>query len=154
VAADFGAGVVGAAFGAELGFGVDGGIVAGFAEPGAGAGFVADGVMSFGAPGAGGLAAAAGADGFVPAGAGGLVPAGAVGAGWGSALAWRVGLGAGSPRNLSSSLPWMAAFMKAIQMGRAALAPVSFSPRDWRLSKPTQTPQVTEGEKPMNQASV
>jgi hypothetical protein len=29
-----------------------------------------------------------------------------------------------------------------------------FSPRDWRLSKPTQTPQVTEGEKPRNQASV
>ncbi len=60
----------------------------------------------------------------------------------------------GSPEKRSLSFPWMAAFMKVIQMGSAARAPVSFSPRDWRLSKPTQTPQVTEGEKPRNQASV
>src|SRR5262249_46038497 len=59
-----------------------------------------------------------------------------------------------SPRNCSSSLPWMAPRMKSIQMGRAALAPVSLSPRDCRPSKPTQTPHVTEGEKPMNHASV
>ena len=48
----------------------------------------------------------------------------------------------------------MAARMKVAQMGRAARAPVSLSPRDWRLSYPTQTPQVTEGEKPRNHASV
>ena len=49
----------------------------------------------------------------------------------------------GSPRNCSSSLPAMACFMTVIQMGSAALAPVSFSPSDSRLSKPTHTPQVT-----------
>jgi len=38
--------------------------------------------------------------------------------------------------------------------GSAVLAPVSFLPSDSRLSKPTQTPQVTEGEKPRNHASV
>jgi hypothetical protein len=48
----------------------------------------------------------------------------------------------------------MAWRMTAIQMGSAALAPVSFSPSDWRSSNPTQTPQVMEGEKPRNQASV
>src|ERR1035441_9922980 len=59
-----------------------------------------------------------------------------------------------SPGNCSSSLPAMAARMKLIQMGSAVTAPVSLSPRDSRLSLPTQTPQVTEGEKPRNQASV
>lgn len=61
---------------------------------------------------------------------------------------------AGSPRNSSLSLPAIACFMNVIQMGRAALAPVSFSPRDSRLSYPTHTPHVTEGENPRNQASV
>jgi hypothetical protein len=44
--------------------------------------------------------------------------------------------------------------MIVIQIGKAALAPVSFSPSDSRLSNPTHTPQVIDGEKPMNQASV
>lgn len=74
-------------------------------------------------------------------------------AGWAAATAAGAGA-ARSPGNFSVSLPAMAAFMKVIQMGRAARAPVSFSPRDWRLSKPTQTPQVMLGEKPRNQASV
>ena len=59
-----------------------------------------------------------------------------------------------SAMNCSSSLPAMAARISVIQMGRAARAPVSFSPRDSRLSYPTHTPQVTEGEKPRNHASV
>ena len=36
--------------------------------------------------------------------------------------------------NCSSGLPAMATRMKSIHMGRAALAPVSLSPRDWRSS--------------------
>jgi len=59
-----------------------------------------------------------------------------------------------SPRKCSSSLPMMASFMTVIQMGSAAFAPVSLSPSDSRLSYPTQTPQVTDGEKPRNHASV
>jgi hypothetical protein len=39
-----------------------------------------------------------------------------------------------SERNFSPSLPTIAAFMNAIQMGSAAWAPVSFSPSYWRLS--------------------
>ena len=39
-----------------------------------------------------------------------------------------------SMRNCSLSLPTMATRMKVIQMGSAAFAPVSFSPKDWRLS--------------------
>src|SRR5258705_1009824 len=52
------------------------------------------------------------------------------------------------------SLPARAIFMKSIQIGKAACAPVSFGPRDFFSSKPTQTPQVIDGEKPTNQASV
>jgi hypothetical protein len=59
-----------------------------------------------------------------------------------------------SPGNFSSSLPTIACFIKVIQMGSAACAPVSFLPSDSRLSYPIHTPQVTEGEKPMNHASV
>ena len=44
--------------------------------------------------------------------------------------------------------------MKSIQMGSAACAPVSFGPRLLFSSKPIHTPQVMEGEKPTNQASV
>ena len=47
-----------------------------------------------------------------------------------------------------------ATFMNDIHMGSAARAPVSFSPRDCRSSKPIHVPQVMEGEKPMNHASV
>ena len=39
-----------------------------------------------------------------------------------------------STRNCSLSLPAMACFMKVIHIGSAAFAPVSFSPRDSRLS--------------------
>lgn len=55
---------------------------------------------------------------------------------------------------LSFGVRSIATFMKSIHIGSAALAPVSFSPSDCRLSYPIHTPQVTEGEKPMNQASV
>ena len=44
--------------------------------------------------------------------------------------------------------------MKSIQTGSAANAPVSLLPKVFFSSKPIQTPQVMEGEKPMNQASV
>ena len=70
------------------------------------------------------------------------------------AAAFTVALSGSSLKNCSSSLPAMAAFITVIQMGSAALAPVSLSPSDWRLSYPTHTPQVTEGENPRNQASV
>jgi len=72
--------------------------------------------------------------------------------GW--AEAFSEGLSVSSPRNFSSLLSLIAARIQVIQMGRAARAPVSFSPKVWLVSKPTQTPQVTDGEKPMNQASV
>ena len=39
-------------------------------------------------------------------------------------------------------------------MGSAASAPASFLPSVFFSSKPTQTPHVTDGEKPMNHASV
>ena len=48
----------------------------------------------------------------------------------------------------------MYAFMKSIQIGSAATAPVSLPPSDFFSSKPTQTPTVMSGSKPMNQASV
>jgi hypothetical protein len=51
-----------------------------------------------------------------------------------SAAAFIVWLSSESERNLSPSLPAIAAFINVIQMGSAALAPVSFSPSDWRLS--------------------
>src|SRR5215831_16137916 len=44
--------------------------------------------------------------------------------------------------------------MKSIQTGKAACAPVSFSPRVFFSSNPIHTPQVRLGEKPINQASV
>jgi hypothetical protein len=53
---------------------------------------------------------------------------GGAGAVFGAGLAFTL------PGNCSSSLPWMAARIKVIQMGSAAFAPVSFSPSDWRLS--------------------
>ncbi len=68
--------------------------------------------------------------------------------------AFRVGLPGSSLRNISSSLPTMAARIQVTQIGRAARAPDSLSPSGWLLSKPIQTPQVMEGEKPRNQASV
>ena len=48
----------------------------------------------------------------------------------GAAAAFRVGLFVSSPRNFSSFLSLMAARIQVIQMGRAARAPVSFSPSD------------------------
>lgn len=92
-----------------------------------------------------GLAPAAGAVPGPPAAGARAAPA--------SAFAVSTGLSA-SPENRSFSLPAIADFINVIQIGSAALAPVSFSPSDCRLSKPTQTPQVTEGEKPKNHASV
>lgn len=44
--------------------------------------------------------------------------------------------------------------IKSIQIGKAALAPVSLLPRVFFSSKPTHTPQLMEGENPTNQASV
>jgi len=45
--------------------------------------------------------------------------------------------------------------MNSNQIGKAARAPVSFLPSEICLSsKPTQTPLVICGVKPMNQASV
>ena len=67
------------------------------------------------------------------------VPAEAGLAGGGGAAAcsrgffWSAGASC-SPMNCSLSLPAMATFITLIQIGRAALAPVSLSPRDWRLS--------------------
>jgi len=79
-----------------------------------------------------------------------------LGRGWSVGLAGTSScfLGSLGLENCSLGLSAMATFMKSIHMGRAALAPVSFSPRDRRSSKPIQVPQVMEGEKPMNQASV
>ena len=71
-----------------------------------------------------------------------------------SAFAISAGEGSASPANCSSSLPLIASRMKSIQIGSATLAPCIFSPSDCRLSNPTQTPQVTEGENPRNHASV
>ena len=56
--------------------------------------------------------------------------------------------------NASVSWPLIATFITSIHAGRAASAPVSFGPSVFFSSKPTQTPQVIEGEKPTNQASV
>src|SRR5712671_1360770 len=54
----------------------------------------------------------------------------------------------------SLSRPCIAVFMKLIQMGSAARLPVSFGPSVFFSSKPTQTPQVIDGENPTNHASV
>jgi hypothetical protein len=61
-------------------------------------------------------------------------------------LETRVGSsGVGARKLMRSRLP-KPAFMNSIQMGSAALAPVSFSPRDLLSSNPIHTPQVREGE--------
>src|ERR1043166_662842 len=60
----------------------------------------------------------------------------------------------GGARKSSVSRPVSATFMNCIQTGSAATAPVSLLPSCFFSSKPIQTPQVSEGEKPMNQASV
>ena len=44
--------------------------------------------------------------------------------------------------------------MNSIQMGKAASPPDSLGPKVFFSSKPSHTPQVMEGEKPTNQASV
>src|SRR5271165_5573258 len=62
-------------------------------------------------------------------------------------------LGGGAAKS-SDSRPCRATRMKSIQIGSAAAAPVSLLPSVFFSSKPTQTPQVIEGEKPTNQASV
>lgn len=57
--------------------------------------------------------------------------------------------------NSTSGLPLSASFMNSIQIGSAARAPVSFFPSEICLSsKPTHTPEVICGVKPINQASV
>jgi hypothetical protein len=56
--------------------------------------------------------------------------------------------------NASSGLVAIAALIKSIHIGNAALAPVSFSPSDSRSSNPIHVPHVIDGENPMNQASV
>ena len=43
--------------------------------------------------------------------------------------------------------------MNSIQIGSAAMAPVSLWPIGFRSSWPTQTPTVMSGSKPMNHAS-
>ena len=45
-------------------------------------------------------------------------------------------------------------FMMFIQIGSAASVPVPWSPIGFFWSKPSQTPMVMSGSKPMNQASV
>jgi hypothetical protein len=62
--------------------------------------------------------------------------------------------GAPALAKVSSGLLAIAARMKSIHIGSAARAPVSFSPSDWRSSKPIHVPQVIDGENPMNHASV
>lgn len=58
--------------------------------------------------------------------------------GWAGAGACAAGFGGKSSfwsaRNFSLSLPLMATRITSSQMGRAARAPVSLSPSDWRLS--------------------
>ena len=136
-----GRGLAGAGCGGKAGLtdellaGLAGGLVAGGGGDGFAAGLAAEGAGGFAAGWAGGFAPvpvpAKGAGGWVAALAdGGLAGGWAVCGGWlfsSAGASW-------SPMNCSSSLPAMAAFMTVIQMGRAALAPVSFSPRDWRLS--------------------
>ena len=46
------------------------------------------------------------------------------------------------------------AFITSSQIGSAAVVPVSPRPSDFFSSKPTQTPIVISGSKPMNHASV
>ena len=46
------------------------------------------------------------------------------------------------------------AFMMSIQIGSAASAPVWLCPMGFFWSRPTHTPSVMSGSKPMNQASV
>src|SRR5579871_5191288 len=60
----------------------------------------------------------------------------------------------GGAAKSSDSRPTSASRMKSIQMGSAACAPVSLLPSVFFSSKPTHTPQVSEGEKPTNHASV
>jgi hypothetical protein len=63
----------------------------------------------------------------------------------------------GSPpvANASFGLLAIAAFMNSIHIGNAAFAPVSFDPSvSAGLSNPIHVPQVTEGENPINHASV
>ena len=62
--------------------------------------------------------------------------------------------GLGGATNFPGSRSFSATLMKSIQTGRAAKAPVSLLPSDLFWSKPIHTPQVIEGEKPTNQASV
>src|SRR5215467_13715552 len=58
------------------------------------------------------------------------------------------------PVNSSEGLFPVIRCMKSIQIGNAALAPTSPLPRVFFWSYPIQTPQVREGVKPINQASV
>src|SRR5262249_25675904 len=62
-------------------------------------------------------------------------------------------LGGGAAKS-SDSRPCSPTRMKSIQMGSAAMAPVSLLPSVFFSSKPTHTPQVSDGENPTNHASV
>jgi hypothetical protein len=62
--------------------------------------------------------------------------------------------GAPAVTNASFGFFAIAARIKSIHIGSAARAPVSFSPKLCRSSNPIHVPQVTDGEKPMNHASV
>jgi len=62
--------------------------------------------------------------------------------------------GAPAVTNASFGLFAIAARIKSIHIGSAARAPVSFSPSGRRSSNPIHVPQVTDGENPMNHASV
>src|SRR5271157_3415769 len=63
------------------------------------------------------------------------------------------GAGGGAAKS-SDSRPSSATRIKSIQIGKAATAPVSLLPSVFFSSKPTHTPQVSDGENPTNQASV
>src|SRR5580704_19695779 len=56
----------------------------------------------------------------------------------------------GTAWNCPGSFPAIAALIKFIQIGGAACAPVSFAPRVFFSSYPSQTPQVIVGENPTN----
>jgi hypothetical protein len=62
--------------------------------------------------------------------------------------------GAPAAAKASLGLFAIAAFIKSIHIGKAARAPVSFSPSVCRSSYPIHVPHVIDGENPMNHASV
>src|ERR1035437_7217298 len=78
----------------------------------------------------------------------------AAGSGCSALRATALGAVGGGAAKSSDSRPCSATRIKSIERGNAAATPVSLLPRFFYSSKPTHTPQVSDGEKPMNQASV